>query len=251
MNNNGRGRVRVEAGPKRIRAYLGGELVADTTDVRLVWEKPYYPTYYFPQADVRSELLTATGTRQRSPSRGEAQFYTVKGSDRQAEDAAYAHPDSPVAELRDLVAFRWEALDHWFEEDEEVYVHARDPYARIDVLRSSRHVQVAIGGVTVADTRAPVLLFETGLPTRYYLPKIDVRLDLLTASDTRTYCPYKGEARYWSVAAGAETCPDIVWSYRYPVPESAGIAGLMAFYDEKVDVIVDGELQERPKTHFS
>ncbi len=246
-----RGHVRIEDGSKRIRTYLGGELIADTTRVKLVWEKPYYPTYYFPEADVRTELLEPSDHVTRSPSRGDAHHFAVKGGARRAEHAAYRHPESPVEELRGLVAFRWEAMDHWFEEDEEVFVHARDPYTRIDVLRSSRRVQVAIGGVTIADSHSPTLLFETGLPTRYYLPKTDVRLDLLTPTDTKTYCPYKGEAEYWSVDAGGGTHEDIVWSYRYPVHESAGIAGLVCFYNEKVDLTVDGEPQERPRTVFS
>ncbi len=251
MANDQRGRVRIEDGQKRIRTYLGGELIADTTRVKLVWEKPYYPTYYFPEADVRTELLAPTDHVERSPSRGEAHYFTVKGGARQAEGAAYRHPDSPVEELRGLTAFRWDAMDHWFEEDEEVFVHPRDPYTRVDVLRSSRRVQVAIDGVTVANSHSPTLLFETGLPTRYYLPKTDVRLDLVTPTTTTSYCPYKGEAEYWSVDAGGENHPDIVWSYRYPVHESAGIAGLMCFYNEKVDITVDGELLERPRTVFS
>ncbi len=246
-----RGRVRIEDGPKRIRIYLGGELIADTEDVKLVWEKPYYPTYYFPEADVRAELLEPADHVERSPSRGDAHFFTVKGGARHAERGAYRHPESPIEELRGLIAFRWDGMDHWFEEDEEVFVHARDPYTRVDVLRSSRHVQVAIDGVIVADSRTPVLLFETGLPTRYYLPKTDVRLDLLTPTDTRTSCPYKGVAEYWSVDAGGQAQDDIVWSYRYPVHESAGIAGLMCFYNEKVDITVDGVPQERPRTVFS
>ncbi len=251
MTTDARGRVRIEDGPKRIRAYLGGEVVADTTAVKLVWEKPYYPSYYFPRDDVRTELLVATDEKRRSPSRGDAHVFDLKGPAGTVPGAAYTHPDSPIEQLRDLVAFRWEALDHWFEEDEEVYVHARDPHTRVDALRSSRHVRIEVDGVTVADTHAPVMLFETGLPTRYYLPKTDVRLDLLTPTDTLTYCPYKGEASYWSLDTGTAVHEDLVWSYRYPVLESAGIESLVCFYNEKVDVFVDGELQERPKTHFA
>ncbi len=246
-----RGRVRIEDGRKRVRAYSAGELVADTTRAKLVWEKPYYPTYYFPQADVRMELLSPSGETRRSPSRGTAELFSLKVGGREEAGAAYAYPDSPIEQLRDLVALRWDALDAWFEEDEEVFVHPRDPYTRVDALRSSRHVVVEVGGVQVADTTSPTLLFETGLPTRYYLPKTDVRMDLLTPTPTRTLCPYKGEAEYWSVAAGGDTYDDIVWSYRYPVRESAPIAGLVAFYDEKVDVYVDGELQDKPRSPFS
>jgi uncharacterized protein (DUF427 family) len=197
------------------------------------------------------ELLTPSGSTKRSPSRGGAVLLTVKGGDTEAVDAAYHHADSPVEELRDLIAFDWGAMSNWFEEDEEVFVHARDPYSRIDTLRSSRHVEVVINGVKVADSHHPTLLFETGLPTRYYLPKVDVRMDLFTATDSATDCPYKGTAEYWSVTAGDEVFTDVVWSYRHPVAESAKIAGLVCFYNERVDIYVDGELEGRPKTQFS
>jgi uncharacterized protein (DUF427 family) len=246
-----RGRVRVEDGPKRVRTYLGGELIADTTHVKLVWEAPYYPTYYFPQEDVRMELLAPTGRSEHSPSRGEAQYFTVKGGNRQAEDAALHYPDSPIDELRGLIRFDWGAMDGWFEEDEEVFVHPRDPNTRVDILHSSRHVEVVVNGVKIADTHKPTLLFETGLPTRYYLPKVDVRTDLLTPTDSQSGCPYKGFARYWSVDADGKTLEDLAWSYPTPLPESTKIAGLVSFYNEKVDLIVDGERQERPKTKFS
>ncbi len=192
-----RARVRIEDGPKRVRVYLDGEVVADTIDVKLVWEKPYYPVYYFPEDDVRMERLKPTGRLRRSPSRGDAEYFSVEGTTRIAEDAAYRHSESPVEELRGLIAFEWDAMDGWFEEDEEVYVHARDPYTRVDILPSSRHVQVRINGVTVAESHHPRLLFETGLPTRYYLPKTDVRMDLLSRTDTETHCPYKGTAEFW------------------------------------------------------
>jgi uncharacterized protein (DUF427 family) len=142
-------------------------------------------------------------------------------------------------------------MDAWFEEDEQVYVHARDPYTRIDILRSSRHVRVVVEGVTVADTRKPRLLFETGLPVPYYIPKPDVRLDLLETTDTTTACPYKGTANYYSVAIDGNRYDDIAWWYKHPVQESAQIAGYIAFCNERVDIYVDGELQGRTKTVFS
>ena len=243
--------MRIEPGRKRIRVYLGGELIADSSRVKLVWEKPYYPTYFFPEEDVRIELLTPTAHTQRSPSRGEANFFTVKAGKTRADNAAYHHRDSPVAELPGNIAFVWDAMDAWFEEDEEVFVHARDPYTRVDVLPSSRHIRVEVDGTTVADSRHPRLLFETGLPVRYYLPKTDVRMDLLTATDTKTHCPYKGTAQYWNVEMGGETHPDIVWGYRTPVEESMRVAGLVSFYNEMVDIFLDGVLQDRPKTVFS
>jgi uncharacterized protein (DUF427 family) len=246
-----RERIRMEDGPKRVRTYLGAELVADTKRPKLVWEVPYYPAYYFPEADVRMELLTPNGRTRHSPSRGDAGNFNVKGGAREVEDAAWQYADSPVEELRGLIRFDWNAMDGWFEEDEEVYVHPHDPYSRIDILRSSRRVEVEVSGVTVADTRQPTLLFETGLPTRYYIPKVDVRMDLLTPTQTTTGCAYKGFAKYWSIEAAGEIFDDLVWSYPTPLPESVKIAGLVAFYNEKVDLIVDGERLERPKTQFS
>ena len=142
-------------------------------------------------------------------------------------------------------------MDGWFEEDEEVFVHPHDPYKRIDILHSSRHVEVEVNGVKVADTHRPTLLFETGLPTRYYIPKLDLRMDLLTPIEHTTGCAYKGFARYWSLEAGDETFENLAWSYRTPLPECTKIAGLVAFYNEKVDLIVDGERLARPKTPFS
>jgi uncharacterized protein (DUF427 family) len=241
----------VEDNPKRVRAYLGGQLIVDSTKVKNVWEKPYYPTYYFPLDDVTKDALVADGETRKSPSRGVADLYTVKGPRRSTANGAYVYPEPLVSELEGMVAFRWDAVDHWFEEDEEVFVHPRDPYTRIDILPSSRRVTIEIDGVQVADTTNAVMLFETGLPTRYYIPKTDVRLDLLVPTDTATSCPYKGTARYWSVLADGTTHSDIVWGYDTPLPESSRIAGLVSFYNEKVDVYLDGEFQETPKTKFS
>ena len=189
-----RGRVRVEHGAKRIRAYLGGELVADTTRPLLVWEKPYYPTYYFPAADVRTEL-TADGGVAHSPSRGDGKTFTVRAGGKEAAGAALRYEDSPFEELRDAIRLDWNAMDAWFEEDEQVFTHPRDPYTRVDILPSSRHVRVEVDGVTIAETSKPTLLFETGLPTRYYLPKTHVRMDLLAPTESVSHCPYKGAGR--------------------------------------------------------
>jgi uncharacterized protein (DUF427 family) len=246
-----RGQVRTEPSAKRVRAYLGGEVVVDTIHPVLVWEVPYYPAYYFPVADVRTELLEADGGVAHSPSRGDGQTYTVTAGGKQAPGAAVRYADSPIPELRDLIRLDWGAMDAWFEEDAEVFTHPRDPYTRIDILPSSRHVRFEIDGVTLAESSNPTLLFETGLPVRYYLPKTHVRLDLLTPTDSESHCPYKGQAEYWSVRTGDTVHEDIAWSYPTPLPESLGVAGHIAFYDEKVDVFVDGVRQERPHTKFS
>jgi uncharacterized protein (DUF427 family) len=247
-----RGSVRIETGSKRVRAFLGGEVVADATAPLLVWERPYYPAYYFPLADVRAKLLEADhGAVVRSPSRGDGRTFTIRAGGKQAPAAAVRFEESPIEPLRDAIRLDWDAMDAWFEEDEEVFTHPRDPYTRVDILPGSRHVRVEVAGVTIAESASPRLLFETGLPVRYYLPKPHVRLDLLTRTDTATHCPYKGRAEYWSVRAGDEVHEDLAWSYRTPLPESQKIAGLVCFYNEKVDIYLDGVLQERPSSKFS
>ena len=246
-----RGRVRVEHGAKRIRAYLGGQLVADSTRPLLVWEKPQYPAYYIPATDVRSELLSADGSFEHSPSRGDGEMFTIRAGGTEARGAALRYANSPFEDLRDAIRLDWHSMDAWFEEDEQVFTHPRDPYTRVDILPSSRHVRIEVDGVTVAETSKPTLLFETGLPTRYYVPKTHVRMDLLTSTDTESRCPYKGQAEWWSVRAGDTVHTDLAWSYRTTLPESQKIAGLMAFYDEKVDVYVDGVLHERPRSRFA
>ncbi len=238
--------MRIEHGAKRVRVYFGGEVVADTLRPVLVWESPHYPAYYLPVADVRTDFLTDSGRTKHWPSRGDARFFTVTVGDRTAVDGAWRFEDSPLEELRDLVRFDWDAMDAWFEEDEEVYTHPRSPYTRVDILASSRTVRVELDGVVLAESHSPRLLFETGLPVRYYLPKTDVRLDLLEADGRVTHCPYKGSADALSARIGGETRPEIAWSYRTPLPESQRIAGLVAFYNEKVDLYVDGVLQARP-----
>jgi uncharacterized protein (DUF427 family) len=201
---------------------VDGEVVVDTRRGVYFWEHGRYPQHWIPVPDVTLDRLPAGA---------------VHRSDR--------------AELADHVQVDWGAVDHWFEEDEEVFTHPRDPYTRIDILPSSRRVEVHIAGETVAETTRPRLLFETGLPTRYYLPLTDLRLDLLVPSDRVTHCPYKGAATYWSVQAPDRLHPDIVWTYRTPLPESRMIAGLAAFFNERVDLVVDGELQKRPRAPFS
>jgi uncharacterized protein (DUF427 family) len=163
----------------------------------------------------------------------------------------YAEPSGDLAPLQGHIAFYWNAIDAWYEEDEEVFVHPRDPYSRVDTVHSSRHVRVEVDGQVIAETHRPVLLFETGLPTRYYIPKLDVRMDLLESTNTVTHCPYKGAAGYWSLRVGDKTYRDFVWSYPRPIPEIPKIENLLCFYNEKVELYVDGVLQERPVSPFS
>jgi uncharacterized protein (DUF427 family) len=250
MEPTQRGRVRVERSAKRVRVFVNGVAIADSVRPLLVWEKPYYPAYYLPVADVRTELLAATETVSRSPSRGEAVHFTVKVDDDERVDAAWQYADSPIEELRDAIRFDWAAMDSWFEEDEEVVVHPRDPYKRIDILPSSRHVRVEIDGVVLAETTNAHVLHETSLPPRWYIPKEDVRMELLTPTDTSTRCPYKGQAEYWSARIGDRIEEDLAWSYPAAVPESQKIVGLVSFWNERVDLIIDGERQERARSPF-
>ncbi len=250
MTVDQRGAVRVEQGAKRVRAYLAGHVVADTVHPLLVWEVPYYPSYYLPAKDVSAELVE-TGERHHSPSRGDGTVMDVRVPDAEAAGAALQYHDSPIEAIRDAVKLDWNAMDEWLEEDEPVYIHPRDPFTRVDVLASSRHVEVWVDGVLVADSHQPRILYETGLPPRYYLPLPDIRMDLLRDSSASTSCPYKGTAAYWSLEVEGTTHGDIVWIYRTPLPESQKIAGLAAFYNEKVDLVIDGVPQERPRTPFS
>ena len=248
--NSQRGSVRVEPGSKRVRAYLQGQLVADTLRPLLVWEFPYYPTYYVPFEDVGAELIP-TGEVQHSPSRGDGLTHDISVGEATAKGAALTFPDSPIEELRSAVRLDFPAMDEWFEEDEPIYVHPRDPYTRVDILASTRRVVVEVDGQVVADSSQPRILFETGLPPRYYVPLTDVRMELLRPSATQTHCPYKGTATYWSLVVDDAVHEDVVWIYRSPFAESQKIAGLACFYNEKVDISLDGVRQDRPHTHFS
>ena len=245
-----RGRVRTEPSPKRVRAVIGGRVVADSLGARYVWEVPYYPAYYLPLRDVAAELVP-TGRTEHSPSRGEGHVHDVRVGDVVREGAALTFPDSPLQELRELVRFDWESIDEWFEEDEPIYVHPRGPAHRVDVYGSSRHVRISLDGVVLAESAQPRILFETGLPPRYYLPRTDTRMELLRPSELRTGCPYKGTASYWDVVLPDGTVHEgLVWGYPTPLPESQKVAGLVCFYNEKVDIEIAGVRQERPRTPF-
>jgi uncharacterized protein (DUF427 family) len=247
-------RVLLEPSPRRVRVQFGGETIADSKSAHLLFETRHLPVYYFPRADVRMDLLTPTDHHTFCPYKGTASYWTIAAGGRSSENAVWGYPDpyDEVPALKDFVAFYWDRVDHWYEEDEEIFVHARDPYKRVDAIASSRHVQVILGGETVADTRRAKFLFETRLPTRYYIPPEDVRMDLLAASDKETACPYKGRARYWSARIGDGVFPDIVWGYPEPIAECPKIKGHLAFFNEQVDaILVDGVEVPRPVTQWS
>src|SRR5882762_2987965 len=231
---------------RRVRVMFGGATIADSRKVMLMLENRRLAIYYFPASDVRLDFFAPTDFKSRHAGKGEASFYSVKVGDRFAEKAAWRYLQPERADLKDYVAFYWDKMDAWFEEDDEVFVHPRDPYHRVDVLNSSRHVKIVVGGEVVAETHRPRLLFETGIRTRYYIPKVDVRMDLLEPTATVTQCPYKGNATYWSARIGDQVFPDIVWSYPFPIPECTKIQDLLAFYNEKTETYVDGELEQAP-----
>ncbi len=225
------------------------ELVFDTTSARYVWEVPYYPQYYIPLADVRAELLRDEDHPQRVQF-GPSRHVLVGRRQSQTHESAARVFDDDAGDVRRTGAVRVGSAD-WFEEDEPIYGHPRNPYARVDALRSHRHVTVELDGVTLADTHSPVLLFETGLPTRYYIDRTDVAFEHLEPSDTQTLCPYKGvTSGYWSVRVGDTVHADLAWTYDTPLPAVAPIANMVAFYNEKVDITVDGVRLDRPNTHF-
>src|SRR6516165_3530007 len=240
--------VHIERSPRRVRTYFGGKLIADSEHVLLVYETKRPPAYWFPTSDVRMEYL------EQSQQPADTIRWRLVVKDRIAHNAARAYTKSTGdrAALENHLTFYWDEMDAWFEEDEQVFVHPRDPYTRVDTVHSSRHVRVEIDGVTLAETRRPMLLFETGLLTRYYIPKLDVRMDLLEASEYVTSCPYKGKAEYWSVRIGDRVFPDLVWSYSPPLPECSRIDNLVCFFNERVEaILVDGERQAVPKTPWS
>jgi uncharacterized protein (DUF427 family) len=249
--------MRTERIDKWVRAYLDGVAIVESRDPLLFWEEDFpVPSYAFAHSDVRTDLLTEShGEPPQKPSfflpKGPvSQWYDVTVGRRTAPHAAWVR-DAP--ELSDRLVLSWQPglLDRWLEEDEQVAGHPRDPYKRVETLASSRHVVLRLGDLTLADSARPILLLETSLPTRYYLPREDVNLEALTPSSNRSHCPYKGIAdQYWSVTGNPDAV-DIAWSYSAPLPAVEKVAGRVAFYNELVDITVDGAPQPRPTSPFS
>ena len=243
----------LEPTPKRIRVVVGGETIADSRRAFMLHESGHQPIYYFPPEDVRADVLEPSERHTRCPKKGIASYHTIRAGDNVVEAGAWYYPDPlPDAppQLKGLVAFYWDRMDQWFEEDEEVFVHPRDPYHRVDIVRTSRQVRVSIDGERLAESTRALALFESNLPTRWYLPLEDVVADL-EPSDTVTRCPYKGTAGYYSVRAGGELAKDLVWFYEQPFDEVGRIAGFVCFFNERVDLELDGELQERPASPWT
>jgi uncharacterized protein (DUF427 family) len=237
--------------PRRLRVHFGGETVADSRDAILLRQHGFLPVFWLPGVDVRSDLLEPSSWSTESPYRGRASYWHLRVGERMAESAVwtYLEPREGSPDLRGYLSFDFHSMDAWYEEEERIYVHARDPYLRADARRSSRHVVAEVGGVVVCDTHRPVLLDETGLITRYYAPLADVRRDLLEPSTTFSECPYKGRAEYWSVrGSDGALCADAAWAYAQPLPDVAAIAGHVCFWQERDDTVLrlDGEVLPRP-----
>jgi uncharacterized protein (DUF427 family) len=251
------GTLRYEPIDKRIRAMAGEATVVDTTQARLVWEpKRIVPSYAVPAADIAAEVV-AGGEGASEPAHPPSldgrpvydpsvpfAVHTAPGEAVSVGAAAGFRPADP--ELAGYVVLDFRGFDAWYEEEERNHAHPRDPFHRIDILHSTRHVVVQADDETLADSRRPHLLFEPPLPVRYYLPPEDVRLDRLAPSATATACAYKGHASYWALDGR-----DVAWYYAAPLREAAEITGRIAFFNERVDIIVDGERLERPVTPWS
>lgn len=246
------GPLTFEPSPRWVRARVGDVTVADSRAPLLLWEAgKALPVYLFPADDVRTDLLQQGDPASDDAHHGLATFHDLVLDGSRTSRAAWRYDGSTADRLADHIAFDWGAMDAWYEEDEQVHVHPRDPYHRVDARRSSRHVVVRVGDTTVADTSRPTLVFETSLPTRFYLPRDDVRTDLLERSQTRTACPYKGVASYWSLRVGDDLLDDVAWTYEQPTRERGDIAGLVCFLNERVDHVVDGVAIARPSTQWS
>jgi uncharacterized protein (DUF427 family) len=245
-----RSELRHEPIERRVRANVGADAVVDSTRAILVWEpRRVVPSYAVPVDDIRAELSTAPATNGRADGVLHPGIpfgvHTAAGEPVTIADRLGAGYRLADEDLDGYVALDFAAFDEWLEEDERIAGHPRDPFHRVDVRRSARPVRIEVDGEVVAETTRARLLFETSLPVRFYLPREDVRVELHPSS-RRSYCPYKGHASYWSVDAGGRRRDALGWSYEQPLPDTVAITGLVAFWDERVDVFLDGERRERP-----
>jgi uncharacterized protein (DUF427 family) len=253
-----RGELCHEPTEKRLRAMLGDDTVVDSTSVMLVWEpRRIIPHFAVPQADIRAALSPTEAPApdgdappvlhpgipfQVHSTAGEELDVRAAGATREAAAFRPADPD-----LAGHVLLDFDAFDAWYEEDERIVSHPRDPFHRVDIRRSSRHVRVELDGEPIAESARPTLVFETQLPMRFYLPREDIVAEL-RPSARRTACAYKGEASYWTFEAGGRRHDSLLWTYEQPLPDAAQLAGLVSFFDDRFDLIVDGKLKERPRT---
>ena len=261
--------LRVHPVRQRVRAQVDGMTVADSTRAMLVWEpRRVVASYAVPVADVAGELVAFEGAageerpvrldEKAAPVLDPRTPFTVHSCPGRSlsirtgtgllEGAAFAAADP---DLDGYVVLDWDAFSGWFEEDQPVMGHPHDPFDRIDCLRSSRHVRLEANGVVLADSHRPTMLLETPLPVRWYLPRDDVALELLEPSDVTTVCAYKGSARYWDARVGDRLLRAVAWSYEQPLHDALPVRDLVAFFTERLDLVLDGEAVERPVTPWS
>jgi len=226
---------------KHIRVLYNKVYIADTISAQLVWEHNYHPEIYIPLKDVKEKYLSELDHPKQAPSSVKHQSKVLKLTvDGKSTDAVVQIVAGP---LKNYIRFHFSEMDGWFEEDTPMHVHMKDPYKRIEALPSTRHIVVKIGGTIVAETKMPTILFEPLSPTRYYMPQTAIKWEYIEESSRITKCPYKGDANYYSVIINGKKYPDVIWWYKYPAAESLGIIGLACFYNEKVDIYVDGVLE--------
>jgi uncharacterized protein (DUF427 family) len=240
----------IEPTEKWIRVTVGGETIADTRHALMVSESGHQPVYYFPREDVRADVLEPSDRHTRCPKKGEASYHSIRAGDQVVENGAWYYPEplEGAEPIKDMIAFYFDRMDQWYEEDEEIFVHPRDPYHRVDVIPTVRHIKISLDGEVLAESDKAVALFESNLPIRWYLPREDVSVEL-ESTDTATRCPYKGIASYYAVRRqNGDTVKDLIWYYDEPLPAVDRIAGRLCFFNERVDVEIDGEPEGRPKT---
>jgi uncharacterized protein (DUF427 family) len=231
--------------PRRVRARLGTETVLDTRRGKLLHETGLLPQLYVPAEDIRAELLTRTEHGTHCPFKGDASYWSIAAGGAEAENAVwgYEHPLEQSAWLDGYRAVHWESMDSWLDEDEEVTGHLRDPYHRVDVRHTHARVRVLAGADVVADTERVELLSETGLPNRFYLPRVDVTAQLTGPTDTSSVCPYKGVASYWTLDTADGPLVDAAWSYPDPLAPASQVRDRLCFLHSALSLEVDGEQQ--------
>jgi uncharacterized protein (DUF427 family) len=237
----------LEPSPRRIRGFVADQVVVDCGRPMLFFEHGQLPRYYFPRDGVRTELLVPNGHTKFTEGKGTAHYFDLVVADRRVKKAGWTvQSDADLTpDLRPYVAFYWRAMDQWLEEDMEALAHARDPYHRVDAVPSSRHIRVLLDDEVLAETNRPVVIFETGLPARWYMPREDVNVEL-EPSDLQTACAYKGYASYFSAQTARGLRENLVWTYREPRRDAAPVRDLVCFFNEQTDIEVDGVVEERP-----
>ena len=223
---------------RRMRVRFGGAWIADSEDVLLLFEPGRYPVAYFPEADVSPEVLERSEHTTKHPDLGHTSWYLVKAGGQRALRGAWQHVDLPAfaSDLGARIAFAWRAMDAFYEEEERILGHAADSYHRIDIRQTSRHLVVRDRDRVVADTKRPLVLYESGFAPRWYVPRDDIDESALTFVEHQTFCPYKGLCSYYDIGDARFAG----WSYREAYPEVGRISGLISFEPDVVSVFLDG-----------